>query len=313
MDKDKKKFLLFDVWPLSDITVITLLSAIGIIFVSLSLRYHVLEPETGSFIRSRFIYEIGTALIVAVILILTAETFSRRRQAEQQEGYLRKINEDVYKAVFGQSLPPSILTEVIDSIVKNSFIRKDFKVRYFLKASQNEKYKGFLEGKVEVEYILENLTDDPQEYTIRSKVSKKLLPDNGANLKFGYLQIVQQEHPENPEKIKQIEEEISTSFLKTIGLKPSEKNLKIKYDFELFFPLEYSDVWVNNYPTENLILTISDKDGILKKGAMALHPTSERLEINVDNPTTTEWQIKGGLLPCQGINFWWYPTIKNKV
>jgi hypothetical protein len=312
-EKQKKKIRFFGVWSMCEFVTILFLLSLGIICVLLSLYRKLKGIDIGSF-SNDFILQVGSAFIVAVILILTVETFARRNQAEREEEYLRKVNEDVFRAVFRKSVPSTILTEVIDRVVKPSFIRKDFKVRYFLEPLQNKKYKECLKGKVEVEYTLENTTNDWQDYTIRSKISTELLPDKGANLKFGYLQIIRQGHPEEKEKIEQNPQEFLKFFERSIALEPLEKDLIIRYDVELFLFSRHSDVWVNNSPTENLILTISDKDGLLQKGAMALHPSSRRLNINVKNPVTTEWQIKGGLLPCQGINFWWYPKEpENKV
>jgi hypothetical protein len=254
---------------------------------------------------------LGCTLIIAVVLIFTIERYAEDKRWKEQVGFRNDVARDAFFAIFQNDLPREILKEVMDTVIRNETIRENFEVTYSLSNPNNN---GHYPGTLEVKYTVRNITIKEVQYEITGIVDLDPLPDeekvNLDNLfvnKGGiYLPCSTILKPDGRAKM------FKYSGKETI-LGPLEE-MTIKYKMSILFPDNYHNIWVVLYPTINFDLSIIDKSGSLLKQAKANHTAhsikSDRFIDYYPDATsqvTKLWKLTGGILPYQGIQYWWRP------
>jgi len=281
-------------------TIIVIMLLAGIICLMVCQTWLKDVPFWGHFLES-----IGEAGIIAVILVVTIESFTRKRFLEEITRTRAQITSDVFYAILGQTVSDKILTEIVDNVIKQPFLRKELNVHYTLKPT--DKAPKSVEGEITVKYQIENMTALTQQHRICTFMEKALVPDHGKSISFSNLII---ESPTGTKTKVPITEKLENDavvwFEHIISMAPKEKAI-VTYKIETLFWRTYMANWVTMLPTEGFLFTINVPEKNLCIGAEAMHPAQDRFSTEVDNGYSKQWLLKGGILPYQGIQFWWFP------
>jgi hypothetical protein len=103
-----------------------------------------------------FAHEIGIALFVAGMVTVLFELTLHVGEEEERAKEQKLMEENVFQAVFGQSIDRSIIKEVVDGVLQQPLLREDLNVDFHFCCV--DKSKKYLQLHVTVTYRIRNLT-----------------------------------------------------------------------------------------------------------------------------------------------------------
>ncbi|HMF58636.1 MAG TPA: hypothetical protein VK619_19985, partial [Pyrinomonadaceae bacterium] len=166
------------------------------------------EWGPAEFVQSLVIYfviEIGIALLVACVLGITIERLSQKEiisltntmvMTIKEEGRKlaaeerAQIKDDVFRAVFGSSIPETITKEIISQVLKAVFVRENLKMKYTLKPKVSELTKvKYILLELEMTYDIRNLTTDDHRFSLNNFLVDSPFAELANEVKFLSVQI----------------------------------------------------------------------------------------------------------------------------
>lgn len=262
------------------------------------------------------ILELGIAIGIALIVILTLERTTRAREAAATRRAVDDIKENLFKAVYGRSIPNSIFAEVERCLLLTNVVRSNYEVTYHLEhlnASEighDLKRKGHhfpdhILCKINSYYKLTNTTDmkiDQELCTFLELPPNPLLHEYIC-IEECYIGGVQQ----SQEAIKDcmsVNDDSDQAVHKTmVRLAPHESKI-ITTEMQIIKRNFDQEVWSSRLPSEGITLNVICP-GDLFVGASASH--SQKLVGPINTGTSHKWTMSHGIFPYQSIAFWWYP------
>ena len=259
------------------------------------------------------IRDLGIAIIVSFIVIITIEQRQRREQDAAIKKFLERSHRGLFEIIFGVNLPRNVWDLLTEKIMNEKFFRKDTHVFYNITIPDGLSPIGNIPAvlvRQETRMEIENLTGSKIKYEARFFVEKRQ-KDNF------------QLETENPPSIQLFIDHVE---VKNIG-KPSESNPgDVDSEYNLYqhnidiagkdsrhlivgdYPrrklISDTEFWRSIYPCDGLSITL-DFPACLTVGLDAIHP--DNVEIIHKSDTLIHARISRPLLPHNGFTFWWSP------
>lgn len=274
--------------------VYALLGSAAIICLLLSnvLRFYAQDWFTS------LLHELGFAAIVALILTFTIERFSRERHAAEVKELTAGINRDLFHAVYGRHLPPGVFTEVERLLLAQRAHRSKLHVEYEF---FDRPGRSTFVCKLRVSYELFNPSSEPVRCSVGMFVES---PSDGRDTELCQVTDVTL----GKQKLARVEIDGVTTkgrfavvFDKDVELGAGER-LEVDIHGQLVKNVIDTELWTSQMPCDGLRLTVRMPPG-MNFEARSIH--SQPLRELHSEQTMKVWRIDGGLIPQQGIAFWW--------
>ncbi|SCY30997.1 hypothetical protein [Nitrosospira sp. Nsp13] len=302
--------------------IIGLISA-GCIFLSVYL-HTVWEGKTDddSFFRHLFllfIAELGVAGVVALVIIVTIEKFTRAKHQRAAKHQIDLIKTDLFHAIYGRHIPPTVFHEVERCLLSKNIFRKGYEIDYhlnilspsvraFKENEYEEKRSKYFSCAITARYDLQNISDNPAQAMIEMFLEKPV--DKSMHecviihsVKLGEKFLT----PDELDEIR-IDDATHVGITTSIPIKPLESvhcviqasSVKLQTDME---------VWASRIPSDGIIFRVSAPES-LEIDAKANHSCVISHE-PYPNGTFHVWELKHGIFPHQSIVFWWSPKVQK--
>ena len=253
--------------------------------------------------------EVGFAGVVAFLLIITIDGFSRKQHERNVELLTDKINKNLFEVIFKNKIPGELYEVVRTQLLESKVIRRDFDACYsFSKLSTPEYNKEWLRMEVIHTYTLENISsEDVKAFRISNTIDIPNVPKLQELCKILSIKIGDNEI--SIDEIAKIDPK--KHFLKySVEIDvPAGSRVKVKLHDERITRMHDSNVLCAIYPTIDLRLTVNVPSGDLSVAADSLHAKDLEPRAVPQGGTMFQWQLPGGLLPYQGVYFQWRPCV----
>lgn len=270
----------------------------------------------------KVIEELGAGLIVAGLLGLTLESILKRRERAEHSQQLLEMRLDLFKYLFGYGIPPGLMNEIRDAILRSDFIRKDAEILIeFLPLSAeeqqaaNEEFPGcgqLVNVVITSTSTIVNRSSTKKAYTFRPYLEQIVPYGEGAEPFKQFVPIRREAGSEAkvPRLLKDPE-----CILSQLGNGSGKLEYWLDPDEELDITVKYVIVsnvygthsWLTVLPANGLNVTISlHPDLDLQVQVGALHRTDFQKRGELVAPSRTQrWSLNYWLLPNQGVELIW--------
>ncbi len=260
--------------------------------------------------------EIGFAGVVAFLLIITIDGFSRKQHEKSAELLTDKVNKNLFEAVFKNKIPDELYKAVRSQLLESKVVRRDFDAIYtFSKLKDAADAAEWVRMEVIHTYRLENInSEDLKDFKITNTINIPHDPRlqqlcEVRSICFGDTVL-------SPKEIKEITvKDPENHFLRyafEVDI-PAGGSIKIQLRDKRIMRLHDSNVLCATFPTIGLSLTVNVPSGDLSLDAESLHAKDLEEKPLAEGGTMFQWQLPCGLLPYQGIYFQWRPEVPTKV
>ncbi|MEW6166046.1 MAG: hypothetical protein AB1642_13390 [Pseudomonadota bacterium] len=259
---------------------------------------------------SVFVKELSFAGFIALILIGTIERFTRNRHEKAANRLVKRINNDLFHAIYERYIPPKVLSEVEKALMGSNVYRENHEVNYTIdNLDDSEKLGGLpcdrhVKCSIVAMYNLKNITDHSVKHDIELNLERPIDPEWEVHCKITEVEIdgqalasedIAEQTSLTPAQIK---------FSHTVTLKPREVVPVITKATLIKRKLD-QEVWSSRLPSDGikLIVTVPARD--LDVRAHAHH--HEELKRLLGTGVSTTWELGFGMFPHQSVVFWWSP------
>lgn len=270
---------------------------------------HYAEHEGHWKLRSHILNEIGIALLVAIILAMTIEYVSRRRDERKFKEEKEAIKNDVFEHVLGYRLPEGTFPVLDAQILNAAFFRKDFAVRYELFPLEDPR---FIQIHGQISYKVLNLTPEPKEFHFRTGIEKAPIAELDHLVKFTVVRVRDKEGDlldlDSEDKLIKAQDEMVANHLhikRTITIKGSDQvSATIRY--ESVRALQGGSAFLL---TPNVALGfqlfVQAWDGIEVSATAYLPETLKKGDQHLKQQNSYHWVLERPMLPYQGVYLSW--------
>lgn len=290
---------------------------VGLVSVGMVILGHTVEAgqnELTKFLSSWsihvFMKELGFAGVIALILIGTIERFTRKRHERAADDLVKRINNDLFHAIYERYIPHSVFNEVEKGLMKSNVYRKNLEVYYTLESfPDDEKIDGLpcdrhLKCSMLNKYDLKNITDKPIEHDVILNLELPIDPGWERYCKITEIEIDGERLPPAAIKEKTETTSIQICFCHTITIKPGDV-VSVMTKAELIKRKLDQELWTSRLPSDGIKLTVTVPMKDLEVDAHALH--LEEVKPILDTEVTKSWELRHGIFPFQSVVFWWHP------
>ena len=285
------------------------------------------HSEYGTLIKilGFLVSEIGIAGIVAIIIVLTIERYTRASHQRESQRLISTINRNIFYAVFQKYIPEEVFTEVKNALIKSDVTRSDYTIIYELKLPRDVEHlrsdqnaKDYLFCEIESGYVIKNITDKPIQTEIKMELENSLNPFLKSYMKVLSLEIggkekkgVELDGTNNSVKgnagdvyfIKRTKTHLVMTYLLSMKAKES---ISVKTCAQTIKRSEDQEVWSSRIPSTGLVIKVKAPK-IIDLSAKANHsnpfpPTPD----TTDRNGYAVWNLNHGIFPYQSIVLWWY-------
>lgn len=280
---------------------------VGVLFISL----YYLNPigEDGSkFWKTILVIvkDVGIAFIVSVVVLYVIEISTHKKRELAAEKLARKMNEDVFKAVYHKYIPPIIFNEVERCLMGSGVIRSEYRVTYALRKSKDELLKNHYLCTLRSRYMLKNIAGGPVDEIVRARLELPITKELHTFVKFTKVIIGERELSE---------EEITNALVsdgknKTFSLEVLVPlgGLNVDVHSQLVKRLTDQEVWTTSYAADGIELTIHSPSDCRVEG-FANHSKSKHViedrEVLDEGVRKYELKLNYGIIPHQSFVIWW--------
>ena len=293
--------------------IIVAVTSVLLVAIGLIVKFSWKAPDNiWASITPFFLSELGIAGIVALIIIFTIDRFTRVRHENAANDLIRRMNKDLFHAIYNRYIPTSVFGEVEECLLKSNVLRTEYAIDYSLNeitVAEAEEHgisvadrESHLFCGVFSKYRLNNLSDKLHVHTMEMHLE---IPIDENMQRFVRVDGVRADGKDLSEK------EITESCSKT------STHLVFKYDVQIP-PNGHMDVstnchsikrktdmevWSSRLPSDGLILRVITQ-GDVNVSATANHSQALTKE-TINNGKVMIWQLNYGIFPFQSIIFWW--------
>ncbi len=285
------------------------------------------HQEHGTLIKifGFLVSEIGIAGIVAIIIVLTIERYTRASHQRESQRLINIINKNIFYAVFQKYIPEEVFAEVKSALINSNVTRSDYTIEYelklpseveLLKNDKNAKDSLFCE--IESGYVITNITDKPIQTEIKMELENSLNPYLKDYMKILSLKIGDDEKEgvelsgTNDSVTGNADDVYFTKQTKThlvmtyqLSMKAKE-SISVKTCAQTIKRSVDQEVWSSRIPSTGLVIKVKAPK-IICLSAKANHsspfpPTPD----TTDRNGYAVWNLNHGIFPYQSIVLWWY-------
>ena len=269
------------------------------------------------------VLELGIGFVVGAIVAVTIESYMRRKQGIEDRARKRKMEANIFLALFRTALPDDLVHEMYQMLFTRRFVRQKLKIEMMLRPLTQEEQMGCsvpdaLVLTQTVTYDAKNISDgqashhvSPQEYTLIPHPTRTY-PFTMFSASCPGLKPVILNSPEdfaccvtNPDKG-------IWHYLKAPKVEVPENGVvTVVSTVELICRKTDIKTWLTYYPAEHLKLTVSLHKELQGQLEFAVDQ-SHRLSLEPFTETGPEgtmygWKLEKPILPHQGIVLYWRP------
>ncbi len=259
--------------------------------------------------------EIGFALIIGFVVAIGIEASARREFNATVDEQINAIKQEVFRATFRRSIPPGVILEVEELVLKADFVRHAHRLVYHLSvhdASDLDPKDRSLPNMrvvvfdVDMSYEVENVSLIEREYVASVDIEKS--PFQPLK-RFTALQSmrIDDRKLEGSEFAALVAGAIDTDdsmrYEKRVKI-PAKDKLKVRGRWRTIKYIDDSEIWSSVLPSDGMTLCVQFPQEAKEMSARPLH--REPLETTgMGAGKYCEWAIRKAVLPHQGIVFWW--------
>ncbi len=258
--------------------------------------------------------ELGFACLIALLISIGIEETSREEFNATVDQRIRSVQENVFRSTFGRNIPDSLVRVVEDQVLRADFTRKDYSSVYSLKVTDlctlDDGYGSFRVVLVdkELSYKVRNETNSPQDYEIRASIEippfeelKDLVEIQAVTVATKAL--TNEEIKAGDARAEDTKE--AKCFSHTIEDIPAGDEVHVALRMRTIKMLDDVESWSAVIPSEDMTLTVHFPDEANHFGIMPRHHSALVDGLQQGRQKSLQKKIVGGVLPFQGITFWW--------
>lgn len=256
--------------------------------------------------------ELGVAIIIALLLILTIEHHTRKMQKKDSDLLNNRVNRNVFEAFLKRSIPEAVYDEVQDCMLNNNVLRTDYSVDYrldFLSDSDIKEHnippdlvRNYLACTIYSSYTLKNLTKVRISPDVQMHI--ELPSDKELHRCVEITDVKFNEQPLHRRKLQDhtdFKDKIHRIFRCNKGIEP-DSSIRVQVTAKTIKRKLDSEVWASRLPSNGMTLTVRAPRSIRVK-AEANH--SKELKHHRSANDTSVWELRHGIFPFQSLIFWW--------
>lgn len=258
--------------------------------------------------------ELAFAFLIALIISIGIEESSRRELNEAVSDHVKEIQRNVFNSTFGRNLPKAILSEVEDLVLKADFVRSRHRAIYTLSIKnirewdENLPDEKFVVAEATTSYVVRNVSGVPKNFHVRLELEKPPFDylEGYASIdsvKVRGVELTRQEIDSGDDAV-----EDTRNFKKFEHVIPAidpGAEVEVVSKYKEIKMLNDVEIWRSLLPSDGMTLTVSLPKEATDWGAHALHREEARLRSSSLESRVHEWSVESGVLPHQGIVFWW--------
>jgi hypothetical protein len=279
-------------------------------FVCLLLA-HFVFIEKASFWHVMF-KELGTAILIAMILVFTVERFTRERHEKAADDMMMNINKNLFNAIFKRYIPERVFEQVEKCVMESKVYRHEHELDYVIEKFgakySDDLQKNFFKCTAHTRYQIENLLDQQITHNVFIRLERPLFEEHQKICEIVEISI--DKHHLSPEEIKKhtkytdqhIEFCYPCSLAQRSSLQVKTKSILVKQQCDM-------EIWCSQLPSDGFKLEVSTPSKDITVHAVANH--HEKLEEQTVSEVSHKWVLDYGVFPHQSIILWWKPVKIN--
>jgi hypothetical protein len=262
--------------------------------------------------------EIGFALLIAVMIWLIFEYFSREESEVAWNRRINTITENVFFGVLGRNLPKEATREAHSLLLDQTFVRSGFHVNYVLTDDNYDigtETRPYIKLNATARYVMKNIGNSKATLPVKIGLPNPILNELKSKCAVNRI-IVKRNGNSEDFNLTTSEEEFRKSLENNslfsvpfngpqLDLSPDE-TVEIVFDYTMAKEEEDTEIGQTLYPTDSLSITVVDRNP--KKRvvrARSIHPTELEDDTSAQAEGTYNFRLNRYVLPHQGFVIWW--------
>ena len=262
----------------------------------------------------------GFALIVAVVIWLVFEFFTRSQSEAEWKDRVEEITKNVFYGVLRRSLPPGLIREADVLVLNQNFLRIGLRLEYILEDcfyTISGVKKDFIKMTSTIRYTIRNVGDEPSDFPVSVHLPNPIITQLQDVCDVVSISIQRKNEARinqniESQRAKFLDEKRKGWFLDhlafsygSLTLGPEEE-AEIDITYVLAKETEDLEMFETLYPSDSVNVSIIDNTTAKRTiRARSHHPgTLENLTPGKDGPAY-QYRLSRYLLPHQGVSFWW--------
>lgn len=245
------------------------------------------------------------SLLVAGVMMIIIETISKKAQQLSSDEMIKKINKDLFFAVYKRQIDHGLVEEIENSIFNSKVFRTNHELSYTINPVKRDidiSMDGINHVVCEINstYRLKNITQDTIEHTVTMAIELPI--DSKWN---GYCQCVFMKVNDIDVKEKAAERISGAQKIVTYNIEiPAGGEVSVSTGATQIKRATDSEIWASRIPSNGMRLTLVTPRGDIETFAHANH-RSEIKCLNKDSGSSKVWMLDSFILPHQSLVFWW--------
>jgi hypothetical protein len=249
---------------------------------------------------SAFLHELSFAGFIALIVIMTIERFTRERHLAEARNLISVINKNLFYAIYQRYIPPVVFREVERLLLSCDAFRTNYAITYSIEPIADDQLHYVCAA--QSSYELHNRADDEITHVVKLNLEKPLNVAHQPLCKILSVRIGN--HILTDEEIAKHTSVGKTQIHFSYPTKVAPQSaLKVDVAGTLIKQVTDMELWRTTLPAEGFRVTVSAPNGVTVE-ANSIHSQPAEVVHCAGNKKT--WEISGGLLPTQGMVFWWH-------
>jgi hypothetical protein len=297
---------------------------IALISVILILGAQVLEnitdtaPAASVFHSSHtwvgFLNELGFAFLIALVIIIGIEQWSRNEFNRTVSIKINDIQNNVFRSTFSRNIPKSLIDEVDNLVLRADFVRQNHRSTYRMRLvnakqiNKNANDTRAIIASVNTSYKVKNVSGVRKDFPVRVELEKS--PIEGLEGSVSIQEIAIRGNPITENNLRKADEDAPDgfSFRKfehvISGINPGEE-VEVACKFQIVMRTTGTEVWRSLLPSDGMTLVVYLPPGAKNFDAFALHRAELTRRLSDEESGYHEWVLDQAVLPHQGIAFRW--------
>ncbi len=265
-------------------------------------------------------HEVGFALVVAVIIWVTFEFFSRGDMEERWNDRIERVSRSVFFGVFKRNFPDDLIKEARVLLLDHDFVRRDLSLTYTISDANYTARDGmnqpFVKLSALARYKVKNIGDQSRDYDVGIALPNPLIDELKAHCRVVSIRYRRQDDPWQEVDIRVAQEEFRTKlandtkhacpFVATkLSIKSGEE-IEFVFDYVMAKEEEDTEIFQTRLPANFLTVNVVDQ-GPTKRivRARSIHVLDLEDDTSGEATGTYSFRLPRYLLPHQGFALWW--------
>lgn len=121
-------------------------------------------------LSAHFFTELGIAGLIALFLAFTFEPIAQEEARRISHAQQKLLERDVFKQVFRRAVPKAITDEIVEQVLRATFIRDRMEMHYELTPIEGNSGRRFMRARLTLKYDITNITRKPQPFLLNTGI-----------------------------------------------------------------------------------------------------------------------------------------------